>query len=532
MSQPYDGKLSLCILDGVIMANFLLDWQELLKYRRKALFLSILVIVLGLMGLFWRGGLLYGIDFTGGFRLLFEFSTPVGPQKMEEIRTLFDQNLEAAKVNTYNLGSEKTNRGLMVTVRGKKIVDNLTNALYNAGRSGNEAVFEDLAGKRSEFIIDKSTLEENFRLGSGAAEKINLANAGRADIQERVQTIVNESVTNGIIQLLKDDFTSPENKIDLNWAGKKGIQSWLVEAQLAGFIQEFQQLRKRGRLDFSDELGRLLERFALPPSDFREIFTTNPEEDEKLYLPELEPSALREVLKDEYFQGRYQELAGKVVEHRSKRSLFQSVSEVLQLSSLQRLYKPTLAESSFVSPFILLRSEMISPAIGADLIRIAALAILISLIGILAYLYVRFELTYSLAAIAAIIHDVLITVGLLTLLGIEFDVPVVAAVLTVIGYSLNDTIVNFDRVRENKVLMGYKAEWYEVINRSVYEVLNRTLVTSLTTFVAVLFLFLYGGLVLRAFSITLLIGVITGTYSSVFVSNSSLLQLQQSLKNT
>ncbi len=169
---------------------------------------------------------------------------------------------------------------------------------------------------------------------------------------------------------------------------------------------------------------------------------------------------------------------------------------------------------------------MISPAIGSELVIQAALAILLSFIGILVYLYVRFQLNYSFGAIAAIIHDVLITVGLITLLGIEFNVPVVAAVLTVIGYSLNDTIVNFDRVRENRVLMGHDANWHDIVNRSVLEVLNRTFVTSLTTFLAVLVLYLYGGISLKGFGITLLIGVIIGTYSSIFVSNVVFFELQ------
>jgi preprotein translocase subunit SecF len=170
---------------------------------------------------------------------------------------------------------------------------------------------------------------------------------------------------------------------------------------------------------------------------------------------------------------------------------------------------------------------MISPSIGAELITDAALAILLSMVGILAYLYVRFELNYSIGAIGAIVHDILVTVGLLTLLGVEFNVPVVAAVLTVIGYSLNDSIVNFDRVRENRVLMGYEATWYEVINRSVHEILNRTFVTSITTFIAALVLYLYGGIALRGFSITLLIGVIAGTFSSIYVSNLLLFELQK-----
>lgn len=513
------------------MTNFLLNWRELLKYRRKALVVSVLVILLGLFGFFWRGGLLYGIDFTGGFRLLFEFATPVQSEEMERIRSLFSRRLESAKVNTYNLNKEKSNRGLMVTVRGKKLVERLASSLREAGRAGNESVFERLAGERNQFLVEERTLRGNFRLGSGEDQKIDITRASLADIRQRVQTIVNESVTSGIIEILKEDFSPGDKEIDLNWAKPDQLQKWLVQSQLDGFLREFEQLRKNGGLQDSEQLRSLLERFGIPRSAFRAIFTTDPDQPEKLYLGDIERSSLREVLLEEFFRDRYEKLAATVVDRRNSRGLFNSVDSALALPALEELYQPTLKDTAGASPFVLLRSEMISPAIGSDLIRIAAIAILISLIGILAYLYVRFELTYSLAAIAAIVHDIFITVGLLTLLGVEFDIPVVAAVLTVIGYSLNDTIVNFDRVRENKVLMGYKAEWYEVINRSIFEVLNRTLVTSLTTFFAVMFLYLYGGVALRAFSITLLIGVVTGTYSSIFISNSSLLQLQQSLRD-
>jgi len=134
------------------------------------------------------------------------------------------------------------------------------------------------------------------------------------------------------------------------------------------------------------------------------------------------------------------------------------------------------------------------------------------------YISWRFRLRYAVGAIAALIHDVLIAVGVFSVFQVEINLPVIAAFLTIVGYSLNDTIVIFDRVRENLKLMK-KAPIYDVINRSVNQSLSRTINTSLTTFIPVVILFALGGPVLRGFALALLIGVIVGTYSSMYVAN-------------
>jgi len=145
-------------------------------------------------------------------------------------------------------------------------------------------------------------------------------------------------------------------------------------------------------------------------------------------------------------------------------------------------------------------------------------AILIALAAILVYISWRFRLRYAVGAIVALIHDVLIAVGVFSVLQVEINLPVIAAFLTIVGYSLNDTIVIFDRVRENLKLMK-KAPIFDVINRSVNQSLSRTINTSLTTFIPVVILFALGGPVLRGFALALLIGVIVGTYSSMYVAN-------------
>ncbi len=164
------------------------------------------------------------------------------------------------------------------------------------------------------------------------------------------------------------------------------------------------------------------------------------------------------------------------------------------------------------------RVEFVGPQVGEQLKENGGLAMLVALAFILLYVAARFQLRFSVGAIAALVHDVLITVGFFSLLQIEFDLSVLAAVLAVIGYSLNDTIVVFDRIRENFHRLR-KAEAREVINTSINQTLSRTLITSLTTLLVLVALFYFGGEVIHPFSIALIVGVVIGTYSSVYVAS-------------
>lgn len=162
--------------------------------------------------------------------------------------------------------------------------------------------------------------------------------------------------------------------------------------------------------------------------------------------------------------------------------------------------------------------EKVGPKVGAELSTNALMAILSALFFILIYVSVRFEFKYAIGAIAALTHDVLITLGVFSLLGYEVSLAVIAAFLTIVGYSLNDTIVIFDRVREN-VKNSKNTNIKSLINKSINESLSRTIITSITTFFVVLILFLFGGEVIHTFSFAMIIGVLIGTYSSIFVAS-------------
>lgn len=170
------------------------------------------------------------------------------------------------------------------------------------------------------------------------------------------------------------------------------------------------------------------------------------------------------------------------------------------------------------------RVEFVGPQVGEELTEDGGLAVLYALIAILVYVAFRFEYRFSLGAVAALIHDVLITLGIFSLFRLDFDLSVLAALLAVIGYSLNDTIVVFDRVRENFRKLRKKTT-IETVNYSVNQTISRTLMTSFTTLLVLLSLFFLGGEVIHAFALALIIGVVVGTYSSIYVATTTALAL-------
>lgn len=176
-------------------------------------------------------------------------------------------------------------------------------------------------------------------------------------------------------------------------------------------------------------------------------------------------------------------------------------------------------------PYEVLQEETVGPKIGGELRTAMIMACLIALMLILIYISFRFELVFAVGAILALFHDVLIILGIFSLLDFEVSLKEIAAFLTIIGYSLNDTIVVYDRIRENlKVLRS--EELPSLVNKSINQVLSRTVITSLTTFLVVLILFIAGGQVIKGFAFAMLVGVIVGTYSSIFVASPVVLEWQ------
>ncbi|MEL7832596.1 protein translocase subunit SecF [Fodinibius sp. Rm-B-1B1-1] len=220
--------------------------------------------------------------------------------------------------------------------------------------------------------------------------------------------------------------------------------------------------------------------------------------------------------------------------------LYGSPEEVLirtdnpqDISEVQRLITNTMSEVYSDNPATVIKTDIVGARFAEDLKRGAINAIIFALIVIFIYILIRFKnWTYSAGAVAALFHDVLIVVGVFTFLAdivpfsLQIDQAIIAAFLTIVGYSLNDTVVVFDRIRENSLL--YKTmDHDEMVNKSLNDTLSRTVITSVTTFFVVTILFIFGGEVLKGFSFALMLGVIIGTYSSLFVASSTVVEIQR-----
>jgi preprotein translocase subunit SecF len=214
----------------------------------------------------------------------------------------------------------------------------------------------------------------------------------------------------------------------------------------------------------------------------------------------------------------YGPMAEAVLDFRKQNGIFSSVDQLGDVEGLSTDTRDYLEDNAVVGAFSLLGAESVGPSVGADLQQKALMAIAFSLVGMLVYIWIRFHLPYAVGAVAALFHDVLITLTAIAVTHREINLPTVAALLTLVGYSVNDTVVVFDRVREN--LRLHRGEDLEkLMNTSINQTLSRTLITSGTTLVVVLSLYIFGGDVINTFAFVLLIGILIGTYSSVFVAS-------------
>jgi len=206
--------------------------------------------------------------------------------------------------------------------------------------------------------------------------------------------------------------------------------------------------------------------------------------------------------------------------------LYGSSSEILIKLRDEEIFKKIninnyINETFKSDAFIITKLEYVGAQVGSELRDKGEWAMLIALFSILIYVALRFELIYGLGAISALVHDVIITLGVFSFFNLTFDLSVLAAILAVIGYSLNDSIVVFDRIRENNIVLR-KLSIFDVLDKSINQTLSRTLVTSLTTLLVIISLLIFGGNAVENFSIAMLIGIIVGTYSSIFIASTSL----------
>jgi preprotein translocase subunit SecF len=217
-------------------------------------------------------------------------------------------------------------------------------------------------------------------------------------------------------------------------------------------------------------------------------------------------------------QGHYEAVARAILAERLERGIFAAWDQLSGVEGLSEASRQALQAGTHLGSFAVIGRESVGPQIGSELRTKGMLAVLFSIAGMLAYIWIRFELRFGVAAVVAIVHDVIVTLGLYAIANYEFNLTTIAAFLTVVGYSVNDTVVIFDRVREN-LRRSRRDDLATVLNRSVNQTLSRTVLTGGSVLLVLLSMYLFGGGVIRGFAFVLLVGVLVGTYSTIFVAS-------------
>jgi preprotein translocase subunit SecF len=326
---------------------------------------------------------------------------------------------------------------------------------------------------------------------------------------ERIREILSEAALQAEEVIRFDDPSLNEVQIRMAAVGSEEAQVVTLESNqiFEALRQEYDQSQvETGRIDLNN-----ISKSKLSAS-----------------LQELDPEGLRDEQSISELSEHYGEQADKIIDYRTDQSgMIRDFSELDSLGIPTEVVE-TLSEESYLGSFTVISVESVGPKVGEELRSRARAAIGFSLVGMLGYIAVRFWPIYGFAALVALFHDVFITVGIFSLTGREISLTVVAALLTLVGYSINGTIVVFDRVRENLRLMR-RSDLGTIINASINQTLNRTIMTSGMTFLAVFSLYLFGGQVLQGFSFALVIGIIVGTYSSIAIASPIVLWWQSYL---
>ena len=299
--------------------------------------------------------------------------------------------------------------------------------------------------------------------------------------------------------------------------GDTGIQRY-EEAEKNSVLIRVQQQKREGRDITTEVLGLVRQGLGAAADPAKIDLNTQGRDSLAARLTAADPDHLAGKA-DVRPADAYAQAAERVIARRSSIGIFHSVNDVDSVPDVSPAVKAWIKANTTTGPFVLLSAENVGPQVGADLRKKALLAVAFSILGMLIYIALRFHsFPFGVGAVVALIHDTLITVGLLALFGREFSLVVVAAMLTLVGYSVNDTVVVYDRIRENQ-RTPKKEPLEAVINRSINQTLSRTVLTSGATMLVVIALFFLGGEVLHTFALTLMIGIIIGTYSSIYVAS-------------
>jgi preprotein translocase subunit SecF len=317
----------------------------------------------------------------------------------------------------------------------------------------------------------------------------------------------------------RPDIERLRRLLDATNLGDTGIQRY-EDAEKNEVLIRVQQQKREGRDVTQEILNALRQGLGAPPDASRVDLNVQGRDALAARLVAADPDHMAGRA-DINAADHYNRVAERIIAYRSRTGIFRSPADVggMPATEVSATVKDWVKANTAAGPFVLLSAENVGPQVGADLQKKALWAVGMSIFGMLVYIAVRFRsFPFGVGNVVALIHDTLITVGLLALFGREFNLVVVAALLTLVGYSVNDTVVVYDRIRENQ--RTPKKEPIEtIINRSINQTLSRTVLTSGATMLVVIALFILGGEVLNTFALTLIIGIVIGTYSSIYVAS-------------
>lgn len=428
---------------------------DFIKLGRPALALSTVAIVLVIVFLSVRGGPNLGIDFTGGIKIDIMTARKIKLDDLEEIRGRMD-------VEIHSIGAGE--REVLVQSKGLGQAQKFADKIVAARGQGTFDSIEEVAAIEGLGLTEKelstvfTTVEVKEAGAGGVTQLININEATPENIRERVQQIVVDKKVRELTEIFKDVFGYPEDTAD------------------------------KTDLNVLDTREALYDNLAI-------------------YMDGKDARAVAAACV------KMRNLEGGAAESR----LIGSVDELLKEVEISAKSEKALKSNFYVSTFVVRGTENIGPRVSHDLARLAMQAMLVAAIGMLIYIWIRFNFRSGVVAVIAVVHDLIITLGVITLAGVEVDLTVIAALLTIAGYSINDTIVTYDRIREDEH-QARRETYPDLLNRAINENLARTLVTGMSSLIALIVLFFLGGEALRGFSLTLVFGIIVGTYSSIYVA--------------
>ena len=420
---------------------------------RPALVFSAVLMIASAVLLFTKGPN-FGIDFTGGVKIDVLTNRRITVSDLEKIRA-------AVPVEIHSVG--RAEREMLISQKGLEragdFADEIVKARRKAGKFTSLAEVAALPGVEltEDDLATVFSVTTEEAEGAKGALRIDINKASPDNIRERVQQIIVDKTVANISRVLGEIFGTPEGA-----AGKLDINSFEDEELLEDTLAKYMSASDAGAV------------------------------------------------------ARHVARARKLGAQAEATTLLPSLEAAYEGVKISPEGKAALEDNFYAGTFAIRGTENIGPRVSQQLIGLAMKALGFALLAMLAYIAIRFKLASGIVAIISLIHDVLITLGLAVLVGIEIDLTVVAAFLTVVGYSINDTVVTYDRIRED-TRQGRKETYRELLNRAINENLSRTLITGMGSLIALLILYFLGGEALRGFAFILWVGIVLGTYSSVYV---------------